>query len=233
MSAGENAGASAEATPVPDAQPTSTAEIVQTGNNNTNADNDTEISLPAAAPIVPDDALFFEDFSNNDNGWSLAAKNNGSARIAQQRLVLSAKKDDCIIVTIPSFTVEDQYYIQSDIKVESPWDIIGYAFGNPPNQFYKYGAGDINSGSGWRVQSYSPTGDILSVTEYDEKLWQDNETFTLGMEVTSGLYTLYLNGEMLESAQFSPQGNNIGLFVCNTLHESQVGFDNITIRESR
>lgn len=141
VSAAENAGASAEATPVPDAQPTSTAEIVQTGNNSSEADNDTEISLPAAAPIVPDDALFFEDFSNNDNGWSLAAKDNGSARIARQSLLLSANERDCIIVTIPSFTVEDQYYIQSDIKVEQKWDIVGYAFGNPPNQFYKYGAG--------------------------------------------------------------------------------------------
>lgn len=64
-------------------------------------------------------------------------------------------------------------------------------------------------------------------------LWQDNETFTLGMEVTSDLYTLYLSGEMLESANFVPQGKNIGLFVCNTLHSSQAGFDNIVIRESR
>lgn len=191
-----------------------------------------DIIIPEATSTPQIEYLFFEDFSNNDNGWDLSPNPDGSVRITQTGLTLSAENQQrCLIVKIPNLTVDGSYFIEMDVLVESEgFGSYGFAFGTLPTQWNSYGIGDT-AGKGDIIWANDGSS---SVTEANRNFWERGTYFTLGMEVKNGLYTLYYNGELLESTQFIPSGIEIGVYSCKWHFKvNQVSIDKIRISETR
>jgi hypothetical protein len=152
-------------------------------------------------------------------------------------LVIAVPSDTCLIAPIPNFNVGADYYIEADVKVtRSDHVILGYAFGSD-SAYYKYGLGLSGTRGLWGVFGYlinDAPGKPSSQIDMGTKLWDNNTTFVLGMEVSGGGYNLYLNGEPISSSQFQPDGNRIGVFTCPPRgYTDEVRFDNLVIREWR
>lgn len=195
------------------------------------------IQLEEIAIIPPEDALFFDDFSNNKNGWGLISQEDGTASLVLQRLRLSAKEDHCLIAPIPNLIIEDNFYAEVSVELDEKSasgkirEYIGIAFGSPPNGFFKYGIEDSSGRESLLL--LTPDGASNSRTKWSGNLLGSNKVFNLGIEAYNGLYTLYYNGEALESLMQDATGNSLALFTCDWGYGSQTYFDNVLVKESR
>ncbi|WP_420643681.1 hypothetical protein [Candidatus Leptofilum sp.] len=185
------------------------------------------ITIPDPVPTPDEDALFFDDFSNNDNGWNLGIVDGGSVSFTNYGLtIIHSESDKCIFVETPNFDTPDNYSIETTIYVNDlDKGHFGFAFGGKT-----YGVG--YDGRNHIVHIWDGQG---SHDVKDEAFWGQNSSFSLRMDVSRGNYSLVVNDDPLSTTQFIPTGNTISLFSCRWRLTSgsnqQVSFDNVRISE--
>lgn len=207
----------------------STSESPEQDSNEGESDDDVvdNIVIPNPAPTPFEDSLFFDDFSNNDNGWDLGSKEGGSVTITSHGLTLILPgSDNCIFAKVPDFNPPDNYSIEATLFVEG-FDSghFGFAFGGKT-----YGIGEDSNT--YFTHIYDDGQGIRD--DQSNKFWSQKTPIVMRLDVSKGNYSLFVNNEPMGTTQFTPQGNGFSFFSCRWRYTSgnqQVSFDNVRISE--
>lgn len=218
-----------------------TANIVQVASTEIPVVLPSETIILSVTPEDVSNTIYYqESFDDNVRGWILASNDNGEAHLSQGRLVVTANVDSCVTLEIPS-TPEDQYYVEAVAQVILEADqgsandvIIGFAFNETT------GTGLVARYNMWGPTEwftfFLENGEYLFKTTIPE-LWErrDPTQITIGTSYKDGLYTLFLNGQQMESGYFSTETTNPSLMVCSmsTSHAKTVAFDNVIVRQDK
>ena len=203
-------------------------------------DSESEIEDPGVVappiptpPPTPEGILFFEDFSNNNNGWDLSSSTGGVTRLSQNQLLVTVNKNSSVWIIIPELEVENEFYVEAQMtylegQLCCSW--IGWGVGNSNGNNHKFLA-STNS------YAYYDNSVRLFNTQ-DSTLFSHNTPVVIGLEFINGNAILYVNGEQKDIFPIQPYGKNIGIFLWNTNtyygeRKNTIAIDNVVVRELR
>jgi hypothetical protein len=185
---------------------------------------------PGPAPVASVPGLpFYDDFSNNDNGWQLTS----GASITQGELVVTGVRESNNFVTLPGIHA-NTFYLEVSVwgKGDGPqWGIaLGDLSGQEGSAYYHFG---------YHYDNYLYVED--STLEWPcEMIWKadfyPSQTPTrIALHLQNGQLEIFVDGELFTIIQVAPRGNQIGLGVADEYknRDTIAHFDNLEVRASK
>jgi hypothetical protein len=173
---------------------------------------------------------FREDFNNNDRGWDVTARSDGVAEIKSGHLLIRDTVESPFVVLIPDLLLPDNFYFEAKMKViDVSWFGVGLWLGNDnTNQYHTFFVGYDGIDQGVKVLDGLST---IRETSLDLiSTFTPGTDNTLALEVSDGIYSLYINGEVVVSESLQPYGPQIGILVD---YGNALEIDYIVVREKR
>jgi len=196
-----------------------------------------------------------ETFDNNDRGWRLFSNEDYSVTLSRGTLALSNLDNNVYISSyIPNLDVSE-FYIDVEVTPSGGGNTTDINIGYIGFSILANTARNIRTQTDFLVGRDEWNGDWYVITHrftYDgdrvngervgrtlysrsaQPVWRVGETVNLGFEARNGLYTLYINGESVESLPNISGIYAIGLaYTSGTHYTGSARFDNLTARQSR
>lgn len=183
------------------------------------------------------DALFRDDFSDNQNGWDLS----GSASIANGVISITAKPKEEIWLTIPGLKVNSEnYLIQAKMAMTTTncgcyaGFGLGFGLGEKDISYHKFFFTNWVSSFNFRQYgvNFFDNGEKLYSESTTDKIWLWSEYHAIRIEVKSGQVTLYHDGINTITKQITPYGNDLGFYVVNYENgDLTFSFDDVVVKE--
>jgi len=193
--------------------------------------------VPTNTPIPTPDALFRDDFSDNNKGWDLS----GSASIANGVISITVKPKEEIWLTLPEFKVDSEsYLIQAKMAMTTincgcySGFGLGFGLGEKDVSYHKFFFTNWVNGFNFRQYgvNFFDNGEKLYSEATTDKIWLWSEYHAIRIEVKSGQVTLYHDGINTITKQITPHGNDLGFYVVNYENgDLTFSFDDVVVKE--
>jgi len=211
-----------------------------------------DVSGEAAMP-APGNALFFDDFDDNETGWSLFSVPEGRVSLADGFMRLNSNPCARLWVPIPDLTVGDEFYAEAEIRLgegtlqsSSGRILVGFAVGNSSSdQYHAFVISNRRNRPDNVVLIDTVNQSFIFDTEYNVDLINENAPVRVGIGYEGGILTLYVEDEAYDAAPVITHGEEIGLFAvslnvraddpldCLNAVSTETYFDNLMVREAR
>lgn len=192
--------------------------------------------VPTYTLIPTPDALFKDDFPDNQNGWDLS----GSASITNGELSITAKPKQELWLTLPNFKINSEnYYVQAKMAMTTKFCGcysgfgLGLGLGEKDSSYHKFFFTNWVNGFNFRQYgvNYFDNGEKLYSEATNDKIWLWSEYHTIKIEVKSGQVTLYHDGVPTITKQITPHGNDLGFYVANYENgDLTYSFDDVVVK---
>lgn len=165
---------------------------------------------------------YTETFDDNSRGWALFSLERHNARISQGQLLLYG---DRMFTHIPVPNADpERFFVEANASTRDGNAYIGFALTNGETTYYLV---LYPNGARGNFMLRQNTTDLYG-TGYNNILNTDSAN-TIALEARNGLYSFYVNGQLLETVNVERYGYPVSL---SGGHGTAV-YDNVTVRADR